>query len=366
MLTVAQGNEVAISLYERHGFKTYGVEPRAMKNGSEYRDEILMALIFDLEKRMTPYAKMLPQASLQDFASGAIDFVAADGRFIGLLAGGSAITGNTDAYSDLDLILVVRDDAYAEVLASRRQFADSLGHLLPSLRGDLAAVTAGRALDMTGGLPDLGETLSLLGVPQGAAVSREERLEVLYRLTDLNFPSGHEISYSNTGYRLLDAALLRRGVGFADLVRDRIAGPLGIGFRVPETWVDPIRGLAPGYWKGGSGAWQLATSGRHLSASGCLTGSLHDLVRWQQAVLADRRAGARACWPGSAPPVTSPTGGRPATVSASPGRGSVRAGWSGMAARCSATRPTSSWTRSRASAPPWSRTARTRSRTARR
>ncbi|MFY3955343.1 GNAT family N-acetyltransferase [Achromobacter xylosoxidans] len=136
MLTVAQGNEVAISLYERHGFKTYGVEPRAMKSGSEYRDEILMALIFDLEKRMTPYAKTLPQASLQDFASGAIDIVAADGRFIGLLAGGSAITGNTDAYSDLDLILVVRDDAYAEVLASRRQFADSLGHLLYAFTGE--------------------------------------------------------------------------------------------------------------------------------------------------------------------------------------------------------------------------------------
>ena len=45
MLTVAEGNEAAINLYEKHGFKTYGVEPRAMKNGSEYRDEILMALI---------------------------------------------------------------------------------------------------------------------------------------------------------------------------------------------------------------------------------------------------------------------------------------------------------------------------------
>ncbi|MGO4126067.1 serine hydrolase domain-containing protein [Inquilinus sp. YAF38] len=204
------------------------------------------------------------------------------------LAGGNAFSGDTVVrYAS------VTKHVFAALALSQGGVGldDRLGQLLPSLRGDLATVTAGRALDMTGGLPDLGETLSLLGVPQGAAVSREESLEVLYRLTGLNFPSGHEISYSNSGYRLLDAALLRRGTAFADLVRDRIAGPLGIGFRVPETWLDPIRGLAPGYWKDAGGAWQLATSGRHLSASGCLTGSLHDLVRWQQAVLADRGPG---------------------------------------------------------------------------
>lgn len=168
---------------------------------------------------------------------------------------------------------------------------DTLGQLLPALKGDLAAVTAGRALDMTGGLPDAGETLSILGIPAGAVTGRQETLDFVARLTELNFPSGHEISYSNTGYRLLDAALLRRGISFAGLVREHIAGPLGIGFSVPETWTDPVRGLAPGWWRIGDGGWQLSTSGRHLSASGCLTGSLRDLVRWEQAVLADQGPG---------------------------------------------------------------------------
>lgn len=45
MLTVVDGNKAAISLYEKQGFKIYGVEPRALKEGTEYRDEILMALI---------------------------------------------------------------------------------------------------------------------------------------------------------------------------------------------------------------------------------------------------------------------------------------------------------------------------------
>ncbi|HBO3680711.1 TPA: GNAT family N-acetyltransferase [Pseudomonas aeruginosa] len=136
LLTVVEGNVGALRLYEKHGFRMYGVEPRALKNGSEYRDEILMALILNLEERRAPSPKMLPQASLQDFASGVINAVAVDGRFIGLLAGGSAITGNTDAYSDLDLILVVRDDAYADVLTSRRRFADTLGNLLYAFTGE--------------------------------------------------------------------------------------------------------------------------------------------------------------------------------------------------------------------------------------
>lgn len=136
MLTVVEGNVGALRLYEKHGFRMYGVEPRALKNGLEYRDEILMALIFNLEERTIPSRKMLPQASLQDFATDVINAVAADGRFIGLLAGGSSITGNTDAYSDLDLILVVRDEAYTDVFASMRQFADTLGNLLYAFTGE--------------------------------------------------------------------------------------------------------------------------------------------------------------------------------------------------------------------------------------
>lgn len=45
MLSVVDGNIAAIKLYEKQGFKIYGVEPRALKEGSEYRDEILMILI---------------------------------------------------------------------------------------------------------------------------------------------------------------------------------------------------------------------------------------------------------------------------------------------------------------------------------
>lgn len=204
------------------------------------------------------------------------------------LAGGNAFSGDT-----VMRYASVTKHVFAALALCQDgiRLDDRLGRLLPDLHGDLAKVTVGRALDMTGGLPDLSETLSLLGVPQGAAVGRQQSFDFLYRLTELNFPSGHEISYSNTGYQLVEAALLRQGIAFADLVREHIADPLGIGFRVPATWYDPIRGLAPGYWKDTTGAWRLAASGEYFSAAGCLAGSLRDLVRWQQAVLADRGPG---------------------------------------------------------------------------
>jgi ribosomal protein S18 acetylase RimI-like enzyme len=45
-LAVVASNESAIALYERNGFKTYGVEPRALKSAAGYEDEVLMAQLF--------------------------------------------------------------------------------------------------------------------------------------------------------------------------------------------------------------------------------------------------------------------------------------------------------------------------------
>jgi hypothetical protein len=103
----------------------------------------------------------------------------------------------------------------------------------------------------------------------------------------LNFPAGSEISYSNTGYRLVEAALAAKGARFADLLRDEVARPLNVDFHAPELWFDPVPNLVPGYWRGAQG-WQLGTAGMHLSASGNLCGSLRSLVIWLQALLADR------------------------------------------------------------------------------
>lgn len=171
------------------------------------------------------------------------------------------------------------------------QLDDRLAQHLPQLTGANGQVTVGQALDMSSGLPDVRETLSLLGLSVYNATSAAELLDFLAQEGDLNYAPGSEISYTNTGYRLVEEALKAKGVRFNDLLQQYVCEPLEINLVAPETWFDIVPGLVPGYWQNGT-QWQLASAGLHLSASGSVTGSIHHLTRWLQSLLADSGPGA--------------------------------------------------------------------------
>lgn len=71
-----------------------------------------------------------------EFLERARDAVARDERFDALLIGGSYIHGGLDEHSDLDFVIVVEDDSYADVMASRLAFADTLGELVSAFTGE--------------------------------------------------------------------------------------------------------------------------------------------------------------------------------------------------------------------------------------
>ena len=164
---------------------------------------------------------------------------------------------------------------------------DRLGALLPELASSQAAVPLARALDMTGGLPDTMETLWLLGVPPTAAMGREALLAFIASLDAVNFAAGTEISYSNTGYRLVEAALERRSIDYHDALHERFFRPLGLTITLPESEAEPVPGLATGYWRSEQ-AWMRGRYGLHISASGGLVGSAHDLATWLIALMSRR------------------------------------------------------------------------------
>lgn len=176
------------------------------------------------------------------------------------------------------------------LLASDRiELQDALGRHLPELPPALAAVTVAQALSMTGGLPDLREHLALLGLPQNAHCGLEAAHHQLAALTTLNSPAGSELSYSNSGYRLVETALARHaGPGrpdFADFVAQDIRKGLGLAIHAPELWGDTVPGLVPGYWAGPNG-WHPGEQGLPLSASGRLVASAEALAGWLVALLA--------------------------------------------------------------------------------
>lgn len=74
------------------------------------------------------------------FATSVVDRLlarcAADRRFVGVVLGGSAARGQADEHSDLDLVLVCRDEDHAELLAATPLLAEDLGPLLASFTGE--------------------------------------------------------------------------------------------------------------------------------------------------------------------------------------------------------------------------------------
>jgi CubicO group peptidase (beta-lactamase class C family) len=161
---------------------------------------------------------------------------------------------------------------------------DTLGQHLPELQAPMADVTVGRALDMSGGLPDTRECLSLLGLSVYTETKSGALFDFLARQTRLNYEPGTEVSYSNTGYRLVEEALQREGLFFRDFIRNTGARA-DVTFDAPDMWNDAVAGLVPGYWHDGE-KWQLSAAGLHISASGSMTGSATSLASWLRALLA--------------------------------------------------------------------------------
>lgn len=117
----------------------------------------------------------------------------------------------------------------------------------------------------------------------------EEALAAAIPRTPPTRPPGRRFRYSNYGMGLLGLALARvAGTTYADLVADRVAGPLGLA----DTWVEvPERARhrwAAGHTRLGrdAGPWRLAA----LAGAGALRSTAPDLLRYL-AVFAEGETG---------------------------------------------------------------------------
>lgn len=162
-----------------------------------------------------------------------------------------------------------------------------LGRWLAELPAPMAEVALGRALDMTGGLPDMMEAFWQQGVPFTATLSADEVFALACRFPSLSAEPGTEMAYSNTGWRFGQRILERvTGKPYSRIVAE-LSGELGLSFRLPYDSSEIVPGLATGYWSDGA-AWRRGHYGFHFSASGGIAGSANDLADWASALLAGR------------------------------------------------------------------------------
>ncbi|WP_419896146.1 serine hydrolase domain-containing protein [Roseomonas sp. USHLN139] len=160
-----------------------------------------------------------------------------------------------------------------------------LGSLVDGLPEAVGTVPLGRALDMTGGLPDMMEVLWQQGIPYTASLAREEVMALLKRLPGLCAPPGQEMAYSNTGWRLAEAVLeAQRGTPYRAALERRLLAPLGLRIGFPADETEPLRDLATGYWWDGL-SWRRGRYGMHFSPSGGLVASAATLAKWGAALL---------------------------------------------------------------------------------
>ena len=161
----------------------------------------------------------------------------------------------------------------------------TLGSYLPELQPALAATTMSRALTMTSGLPDLGESLTLAGLSTTTSMGAERLFALAARIAHLNFPSGGEVSYSNTNFRLAQHAVERQtGKPLRDWLRANFFAPLGLAsFELPTDQSEFVPGLAAGYYHV-EGKPRRGSYGLHFSGSGGMVASARDLVAWLQAL----------------------------------------------------------------------------------
>lgn len=164
---------------------------------------------------------------------------------------------------------------------------ERLGAHLPQLFGNQREVSVRGALDMTGGLPDMIDSAWMLGVPRTALLDRERVLAFLAAMQDLNFSPGDEFSYSNAGYRLVEAAIEAQGIALEAGIREHLFEPLGVHAVMPRDQADVVPRLAAGYWLGPNG-WRHGISGMPYCGADGLTASAEQFVVWLKALLAGR------------------------------------------------------------------------------
>jgi CubicO group peptidase (beta-lactamase class C family) len=155
---------------------------------------------------------------------------------------------------------------------------------IPELPDYGAPLTIRHMLQHTSGLRDWGEVAGIAGWPRTSRVHTHAHvLEIVSRQRSLNFPSGTQYSYSNSGYNLA-AILVSRvsGQPFAEFSQERIFRPLGM---TRTSWRDDhtriVKGRAIAYQQSGNG-FQIQMPFENVHGNGGLLTTVGDLLRWNE------------------------------------------------------------------------------------
>lgn len=170
----------------------------------------------------------------------------------------------------------------------RLTLEDDVRKHIPELPVYDRPITIRHLLTHTSGLREWSNLVAWQGWPRGSRVHTQPVvLDLIVRQKSLNYPVGDYYSYTNSGFLLLRTIVERvSGQPFARFTTDRIFTPLGMRdtqWRDDHTRIVP--GLAMAYARR-AGAWHLDMPLDDIIAAGGLLTTVHDWLRWNDALTA--------------------------------------------------------------------------------
>jgi len=222
------------------------------------------------------------------------------GCAVGVAIGGKTLLTKAYGMADLEHDVPNTADTIFEAGSVAKQFT-AMAVLLLALDGKLslddparkyipelpdygAPLTIRHLLNHTSGLRDWGSVAAIAGAPRTTReYTHAHVLDIVSRQKSLNFPTGTQWSYTNTGFNLAAIIVARvSGMPFAQFSQTRIFTPLGM---TRTSWRDDHTRVV----KGRALAYASATDGYHLDmpfenvhGNGGLLTTVGDLLKWNE------------------------------------------------------------------------------------
>lgn len=161
---------------------------------------------------------------------------------------------------------------------------DDVRKYVPELPEYSKPITIDHLIHHTSGLRDWGAVAAIGGWPRGTRIhTHAHMLDIASRQKALNYETGAEFLYTNTGYNLLVVIVERiTGQTFADLTRQQIFEPLGMK---STSWRDDftriVKGRAMAYGKESDG-FHSEMPFENVHGNGGLLTTVDDLLLWNE------------------------------------------------------------------------------------
>jgi CubicO group peptidase (beta-lactamase class C family) len=161
---------------------------------------------------------------------------------------------------------------------------DQVRKHVPELPDYGAPLTIRHMLNHMSGLRDWGSVESIAGWPRTTRVyTHAHVLDIMSRQKFLNFPTGQQYSYSNTGYNLAAIIVSRvSGMPFAEFEQKRIFEPLGM---THTSWRDDftrvVKNRAIAYEQSGQ-TFSQDMPFENVHGNGGLLTTVGDLLKWNE------------------------------------------------------------------------------------